>query len=638
MYMNRSLFLGLVIVAFASVPFSAYAAYTTSQVVVGPQSNALCGTDVNGNAGSVVSYTTAGPYNAGTLSSVYSGPLPSGFLSNPTHYCFDPYEKWNSSHTDTSAGGAWYYYSAPYVAGHGTSCTAAGYINGSCIAASFTPISCTSGANACNQTNTGTLNPDGSCTASTPANPSGYGSACSSSANACGQTTSGSIMCNGSCSVSAAPANPSGYGSSCTVTSAANSCGMTNSNTGTIMCSGSCSVSAPAAPSESLCNQPPATPTFSYLYDGASPYAFLGTSANGYYAPGYQMSMRSVDPNGDNVALYYQLYNESTASYIIPGSWAGVWLASGGWFSFTNLQNLAPGAYDYRAMAEDPSGAESAWSAWQPITLVTPPVSASCSVSPASIYEGQSASWTASASGGNGSYTYSWTGTDGLTGSGSTASQPYSSAGAKSASVTVSSAGLQKTVACSNTLTVNSCNPTLIPPNPGTVDLGQQTSIGWSVPSACANSCIFSDGHSVSGNSGTYAVVPPAPTSGTTDTYALTCPANSSHVAQTQVTVRVPTATITATPARVQAGSATTISWTSTNVDSCSITRNGAAWAGHGNSDLVADTNRQVNGSSQDTISAQTVYVITCLNDSGTVSAQSTGKTVVNLIPSFQEF
>lgn len=107
---------------------------------------------------------------------------------------------------------------------------------------------CVSGANACGQTNSGTIQCDGSCSVGVPANPAGYGNACNSSANACGQTNAGTIQCNGSCSATT-PANPVGYGNTCT--GAANSCGTTNS--GTLVCSGGsptlyCSASTPAEP------------------------------------------------------------------------------------------------------------------------------------------------------------------------------------------------------------------------------------------------------------------------------------------------------------------------------------------------------------------------------------------------------
>ncbi|HEX2792539.1 MAG TPA: hypothetical protein VHO23_02395, partial [Candidatus Paceibacterota bacterium] len=68
--------------------------------------------------------------------------------------------------------------------------------------------SCTSSANACGQTGSGTIQSNGQCSATTPANPAGYGNSCQSSANSCGMTNTGTIQCNGSCSASA-PSNSS---------------------------------------------------------------------------------------------------------------------------------------------------------------------------------------------------------------------------------------------------------------------------------------------------------------------------------------------------------------------------------------------------------------------------------------------
>lgn len=100
---------------------------------------------------------------------------------------------------------------------------------------------CTSAPNACGYTDTQMITCSG-CPATTPANPAGYGNACTSAPNACGSTNSGTVQCNGTCSATT-PATPAGYGTSCTRT---NSC--SQSNTGTILCNGSCSVSAPANP------------------------------------------------------------------------------------------------------------------------------------------------------------------------------------------------------------------------------------------------------------------------------------------------------------------------------------------------------------------------------------------------------
>ncbi len=61
----------------------------------------------------------------------------------------------------------------------------------------------------------------------------------------------------------------------------------------------------------------------------------------------------------------------------------------------------------------------------------------SCSANNSSIKEGDSVTWSANVSGGTAPYTYSWSGTDGLTGSATTASKTYSAAGKKSATLTV---------------------------------------------------------------------------------------------------------------------------------------------------------------------------------------------------------
>ena len=76
--------------------------------------------------------------------------------------------------------------------------------------------SCTSAANSCGATNSGNI-VNGSCSASTPANPAGYGNSCTSGANSCGQTNSGTYQCNGSCSAST-PSNSS-CTPSCTLSS-----------------------------------------------------------------------------------------------------------------------------------------------------------------------------------------------------------------------------------------------------------------------------------------------------------------------------------------------------------------------------------------------------------------------------------
>ena len=114
----------------------------------------------------------------------------------------------------------------------------------------YTPCVAYAGAacrawNSCGNSNVGTYNCAGVCSAVAPPNPAGYGSTCTSVANACGATASGAINCSGVCSA-VAPPNPAGLGLSCT--SAPNACGMTSSS-GVLTCAGCNS----PVPSNALC-------------------------------------------------------------------------------------------------------------------------------------------------------------------------------------------------------------------------------------------------------------------------------------------------------------------------------------------------------------------------------------------------
>jgi len=265
---------------------------------------------------------------------------------------------------------------------------------------------------------------------------------------------------------------------------------------------------------------------------------------------------------------------------------------------------------------------------WQAVTVSASSLQASCGVTPTSSFINQNVTWASSVSGGITPYTYTWGGS--VSGSGSSAQQSYTSAGTYGGQVTVHSSDGQQVVAtCSaganggGTVTVTSCAPTLSA-NPSTVVAGNRSTLTWSEPAACdaQNSCTFSDGH-VGGLSGTYIVTPPTPSSGNIDTYAITCPASiPSQTAQTNITVLSPNDTLTANPNRVPVNSKTTVTWTSTDATTCTITRNGQAWGpGTGTS-----------GSVQDTITAQTIYSMTC------DTIPTAVKAIVNVLPAFQEF
>jgi hypothetical protein len=78
------------------------------------------------------------------------------------------------------------------------------------------------------------------------------------------------------------------------------------------------------------------------------------------------------------------------------------------------------------------------------------PVYVSCKPNTNSAQVGSTIVWTAYPSGGNGYYTYSWTGSDGLYGSNQSVSMSYSNSGVKSASVTIYSGNSSITQSCSN--------------------------------------------------------------------------------------------------------------------------------------------------------------------------------------------
>ena len=122
-----------------------------------------------------------------------------------------------------------------------------------------------------------------------------------------------------------------------------------------------------------------------------------------------------------------------------------------------------------------------------------PPLVVSCSVNPTTILIDGSATWSSAVSGGSGSYTYSWSGTDGLSGTTASVTKVYTTSGTKSASVAVSSLGVTSQVAsCLNSLTVN----TPPPPPPvcgnGVLETGESCDNGGLngvCPAVCSSSC-----------------------------------------------------------------------------------------------------------------------------------------------------
>lgn len=86
-----------------------------------------------------------------------------------------------------------------------------------------------------------------------------------------------------------------------------------------------------------------------------------------------------------------------------------------------------------------------------------------CSPSVGSARTGQSVTWSAYASGGNGNYSYTWTGTDNLRGYGQAFNTSYSSKGKKRASVTVYSGNETETASCGSVDIVEPYIPPVYP-------------------------------------------------------------------------------------------------------------------------------------------------------------------------------
>jgi hypothetical protein len=156
---------------------------------------------------------------------------------------------------------------------------------------------------------------------------------------------------------------------------------------------------------------------------------------------------------------------------------------------------------------------------------------------------------------------------------------------------------------------------------PTTVDTGGSVALNWSCSNAASctaisNSDGFTTGGSVSGSDSATPTV-----SNGQVTYGMTCGGTNFYFPT--VNVVTPAVTISATPDRIAPGGNTVISWTSTNVNSCAVTKNGAAW-----------TSGLNNSSTTVAITGQTTFVITCTTSGSPVSAS----TLVDVTPGFTEF
>jgi hypothetical protein len=403
--------------------------------------------------------------------------------------------------------------------------------------------------------------------------------------------------------------------------------------------------SAPVCPTVSTA---PTVPILSALWKNS---AYIGPNAPAYDASGYQVEAQATSPSGSNLSYYFEWSSDTAAA-----EWSD-WVGSGGWGSVTHYASYTPATYYVRAWAYDQNGNWSASpTAWMPITLTSSGLSVSCVGTPGNPYIGQPVTWSSSVSGGSGTYTYSWSGTDNFYDTNPTVEKSYTTPGTKQASLSVTDTASNQTASADCTAGANQPNgPTnggtgggnggnntginvgscaaSISASPDTVMQGQNVTISWSVTGGplCASSCSgngFDTGGATSGSAASS--VPPSPPS---TSYSLTCSSGTygpPPPADAVVSVVIPTVAITAngqsgtTRVNQATPNNTVIAWSSTNSTSCTVTKNGSAWETGTSSSGVTDT-----------VTSQTTYAIDCVNGHG---AHATGSVLVNTLAKFQEF
>ncbi len=160
-----------------------------------------------------------------------------------------------------------------------------------------------------------------------------------------------------------------------------------------------------------------------------------------------------------------------------------------------------------------------------------------------------------------------------------------------------------------------------------TIGSGQSATLLWT--STGATSCTAAGGFSTGGATSNTTGVSTGPLT-STQNYSISCSGlgGTSVPSNVTVTVTQPLVTITANPNRVADGGQTTISWSATYVNSCSVTGHNLSKSNLTGPDLASSTPNVVVSSTSPT------YVISCLP----VSPSSTASTTLNFGTGIKEF
>ncbi|TSD05641.1 MAG: hypothetical protein Greene07147_346 [Parcubacteria group bacterium Greene0714_7] len=256
--------------------------------------------------------------------------------------------------------------------------------------------------------------------------------------------------------------------------------------------------------------------------------------------------------------------------------------------------------------------------AWTAVIVSSSPLSTSCAVTPTSGYTNDNITWTASPAGGTGSYVYSWSGTDGLSGTTQSVVRQYTTVGTKVGSVSITSGTQSVTQACSNSTSISASPTALLSATPSSIIRGQNASqLTWS--STNATSCTSTSFATGGQTSGAVSVTPT-----NTTTYDLTCTNGSKSVySSAVVTVYVADLVLTASPnTSVRRNDSVTISWSvSGSPDTCLISGPGLSSSAFSGSQSVV-------------IGQESTYTLSCTTGGGVTSKSIT----VKLLPAYEEF
>ena len=350
----------------------------------------------------------------------------------------------------------------------------------------------------------------------------------------------------------------------------------------------------------------------------------------------------SVSPTtitaGQSAVLSWTSANASSCA--ASGSWGGTQATTGSAVSTGTLST--PAVYSYTLTCIGAAGSSSS-TATLTVNAGVATVT-DFAANPINIQTGQSTSLDWATSGAT-ACTASGTGSGGWTGSEPTSSSgtsigPISSAGVYTYTLTCTGPGGTSTPASVTVTATAGTGPplpaiTAFAAAPATIQAGQSTTLSWATINA--TSCTATGGSGSDAWSGLESaasvatVIGPLATPGTY-TYTLTCngPGGTSSASSVPVTVAAATpapsiGTLVATPATVQVGQSTSLTWTSANASSCQASGGTGSdgWAGTTEPTSSAGT---VVGPF--TAAATYTYTLTCSGPGGTSAPRSVTVTV----------